>query len=59
MPSMESTVNLPISRVMKDVTVVVRVTGMTQWHARVWLGEQLLKLAATVMGCAVKVEFGN
>lgn len=49
-------VNVPMSEVMSGLTLNVRITGMKITKARLWLGEQLLKLAALVMGCGIEIS---
>lgn len=49
-------VNMPVSRVMKKVTMVVHVTGVRTWRVRLWLGTQLMRLAALTMGCGFEVK---
>lgn len=49
--------DIPISRLTKRMTVTVNLTGVTAWKARVWLGTQIVKLAARVMGCGFRVDF--
>ena len=51
-----STVKMPISRVTRDLTVRVDVTGVRAWNMRLWLGVQVIKLAARVIGCGIVVD---
>lgn len=52
----DTSVNVPVSRVMHKITMQVNVTGMHTWRVRMWLGIQTLKLAALIMGCAIEVK---
>jgi len=49
-------VNVPISKLMSDVTMNVNLTGVRTWRVRVWLGIQLLKLAGRIIGCGIHIE---
>lgn len=42
---------------MKKITMTVKVTRTREFATRLRLGTFLLKLAARVMGCGIKVEF--
>lgn len=42
--------------VMRQITMHVRVVGMTSWRIRQWIGLRLLKLSARVMGCNIEIE---
>lgn len=48
-------VRVPAASVMRDVTMTVEVTGLTVWRLRLWLGLQLMRLAARVIGCGIRV----
>ena len=41
-------VNVPIKDVMKDVTVTVKITGLTKWRFQLWVARQLFRLGATI-----------
>lgn len=47
---------IPMSRVMKDVTSNVEVTGLRIWWLRQTIGVALIKLAARVMGVGIRVD---
>jgi len=42
--------------VTKNITMHVDVTGVRAWKIRVWVGRQLIRLAALVMNCNVVVD---
>jgi len=48
-------VRLPAARVMQQVVLSVELTGIRTWKVRLTLGVWLIKLAAFVMGCGVRV----
>jgi hypothetical protein len=52
----DTSVNIPVSRVMHKITMQVNVTGMKTWRVRMWLGVQTMKLAALIMGCNIEVK---
>jgi len=51
-----ATLNVPITSVVKNITLTVNVSGLRVWRWRVWLGLQLIQLAARVMGCGFRLE---
>lgn len=53
---MTSEVSVPASAAMRDVTIIVRLTGLRVFRARVWLACRLLTLAAWVAGCGIRWE---
>jgi hypothetical protein len=44
---------------MRQVTLVVNVTGIRTWKLRLWLGLRLFRLAAFVAGCGVRFDDGG
>jgi len=46
---MKPKVNVPISHVMKNITVEVKVTGLTKWYFQVWVARQLFRLGAFIL----------
>lgn len=46
---------LRASDLLKSVTLTVKITGLRSFRVRVWLGVQLLKLAARIIGVG-KIE---
>lgn len=48
--------NVPMSDVMKQCTVNVRLTGVRVWRVRLWIGCKLIKLASLVMGCGIRMD---
>lgn len=47
---------IAMSTVMANVTLSVKVTGVRANHVRVWVGLRLLRLAALVMGCGIRLD---
>ena len=43
-------------RFMKDITIGVKVQGLRRFRFRLWLGQLLIRLAAIVIGCNIKIE---
>jgi hypothetical protein len=54
MPS--TVVHIPVRSILNRVTMHVHVNGVKLWTARIWLGTKILKCAALVMGCGLRVE---
>lgn len=48
---------VPVSSVLGDVTLRVRVTGLRVQAVRTWIGVQLLRCAAIAIGCRLEVMF--
>jgi hypothetical protein len=49
-------INVNAADAMKNITMTVRVTGMQQVKIRTWVGCQLIRLAAVVMGCGMVIH---
>lgn len=49
-------VRVPAAKAMQSLTIKVRVTGLRRFKLRLWLGTQLLKLAAWVIGANIEIE---
>lgn len=45
-----------VARLMRDITLRVEIPGLRTWRGRLWLGGVLLRLAARVMGCGIRVD---
>jgi hypothetical protein len=41
---------------LENVTITLKVTGLKVLRVRLWLGRQLLKLSAKVLGCGFKID---
>lgn len=50
------TIHVPISELTGSITVVVTVKGLRAFNMRVWLGIQIMKLAALVLPFETRVE---
>lgn len=50
------TVPVPMSRIASDLTATIIVKGRTTFDARVWIGVQILRLAAWIMPIETKIE---
>jgi hypothetical protein len=53
---MKDEIALPLSRIMKNATLNVRLTGIRVWWLRQQVGIWLIKCAARVMGVGFFVE---
>ena len=51
-----ASLHTPITNVTKNLTLTLTLTGVRSWQARVWVGTQLIRLAARVMGVGFRVE---
>jgi hypothetical protein len=49
-------VRVQASRICRDITLHVSVTGLRVFRARWWLALRLLRLATWVGGCGLKVD---
>ena len=52
-------IHTKLSRLPGEMRVKVNVHKTQQLKVRMWLGKQLIRLAARVMGCGIKVERGE
>jgi hypothetical protein len=52
----ELTAKIPISKVTKEVTMQVRVTGFRSFKFRLWIATLLIRLAAFVAGMGIEVN---
>lgn len=48
--------NLPLSRVTKDLTIHVAITGLAVFKLRLWIAGRLLYLAAWILQCGIKID---
>jgi hypothetical protein len=53
---MARAVNLPITDAARNMTLSVKVTGVRRYRARLWLGGQIIRFAARVIGMRGAVE---
>jgi hypothetical protein len=51
-----TSMNLPASAAMRNVTMNVRVTGLRTLRVRMWFAGKLLLLAAWVAGCGIEID---
>jgi len=58
MPS--STCEIPISKIVSQCTMTIKIKGMKRWRIRLWLGAQIFKIAAFIVsrlvGTKLKIE---
>ncbi len=53
---MNSTVKVPMSQVMSNITMTVKVTGVRQYTIRLWIAEKLIWLTSVLVGCNIDVK---
>ena len=46
-------------KTMRSITLTVKLKRLNELRLRVWLGRQMLKLAALVMNCNIEMEPNN
>jgi hypothetical protein len=51
-----ASVDFPMSDAVSGMTLQLRITGQTRFRIRLWLGCQIIRLAASVIGCKSEVE---
>jgi hypothetical protein len=49
-------VTVDMTRVMRDVTITVRVAGGGRWTVRLWIAAQLFRLGAALAGTKLELE---
>lgn len=47
---------VPVQPLIRHITLRVDVTGLRIWRARLWLGVQIIRLAALVMGTGIRFD---
>ncbi len=47
---------MPIGKVVSQLVLQIRVTGLRTLRVRVWLGLQVMKLAAAIIGTQVSIS---
>lgn len=52
-------IEVPMREAVRGLTLQIKVTGVPIARARMWLGAQLMRLAAWVIGCDVEIETGS
>ena len=55
--NMKNVVN--ISKVIRDVVLNVKITGIVKFKIKAFIGIQLIKLAAWVIGCGIQIELNT
>ena len=48
--------SIPVNKITKDLVMTIKITGMGRWKCRLWMGRQLIKLAALLMEVGIKFE---
>jgi len=52
-------VNVNAKKIMKDMTVNVRLDGIESLRIRIWIGKQLMVLACKIIGCGCNITKGK
>ena len=47
---------VPMTRITRDITMNIEVTGVRVWRVRMWLAVKIMRLAAWVAGVGIKIE---
>jgi hypothetical protein len=50
-------IDIKAGSVMRNVIMRVSVNGVRTFRLRLWLGVQLIRLAAVAMGCGIQVDY--
>jgi len=53
--SIKKTIN--INKVIPDAQLEVAITGMKVWKIKLFIGINLIKFAAWLIGCQIKIEY--
>lgn len=51
-----SKLNVPVNKLVGDLTMEVSITGMRSYRVRQWIAIKLMTLAAAIMGCGIEVD---
>jgi hypothetical protein len=46
----------PASELAKQITITIRIKGLSLWRLRLSIGVAFFKLGAKIIGCGVKIE---
>jgi hypothetical protein len=49
-------INVTSHEIMQNLTLEVRFSGVKAFKVRTWIAVRLVKLAAVIIGCGVKVD---
>ena len=52
---MKAPISIPISHVMSNITMEVKVTGLVKWRFQFWIAEKLFKLGAFILN--IDIDF--
>jgi hypothetical protein len=53
---MNASFDYPMSKVVRDITFDIRITGQKVAKARLWLGTRIIMLAALIIGCTINID---
>ncbi|AHE52634.1 hypothetical protein [Sphingomonas sanxanigenens] len=53
---MAKLIELGMGNFVRSLTLSVRISGQKRAAARIWIGAQIIKLAALAIGCSVEIE---
>lgn len=56
---MKNELRIPVGPLFSDFTIRVSLTGVRVMTCRLWIGTQLIRLAAFVIGCKSDVDVVN
>ena len=56
---MMATLEVDMEDIARRIGITVNLRGLTQWKLRVWIGTQLIRLAAWVMWVNIEFEDGE
>jgi len=56
---MNTTIGVPLRKLDNQITLDVKITVTKEFKLRMWIGTQLFRLGAKVMGCGIKGEVTN
>ena len=48
--------SVDVNDLTNRMTMTVKVTGITKLHVKLWFAKCLIKLAASIIGCGIKIE---
>lgn len=54
-----ATCNIDATQLTKQLTLVVTIKNIRELKFRLWLGEQLIRLAAMIMSMNIEIEIEN
>ncbi len=54
--NLEQKTQIPASEIANSLRLTVTITGVRRFRFRIWIGAQLIQLAALAIGCGIEIK---